>query len=566
MAKSCTLYVEGYQGRYMQLDCTQTPNIASNTSTISWTLTVGGGTSNYYSTLETIVKIDGTYVYYDGGTAWNSYEFPAGRGSVSGTHTVKHNTNGKKTIEVFLQTSIYTSEILSEQKSWKLDENLREASISADETFTMGSSGGITITSDATDFKYTVEYLWGDTSDSGISAGKGYKGTVVSKTASKSITWTPPVELANAIPSDTSGVGTLICYSYSGNSLVGTASTTFKANVPASVIPSVTSFTAERVNNDVPDTWGLYIQGKSQCKLTAVGAGAYKSTITSYMIKHRIGGAVISSTSTGTSGVLNESGDVSFTVTVTDSRGRTASKDVTISVTPYSVPSVTSILSQRSDANGNVNDNGTYIRTSCECAVSPCEGKNSLSSCKVSYRKSGDYSWSSAVNYTSGSVVILAGDADVDSSYEVKYEVSDALSAVTFIDVVSTSFTTLDFKKGGKGFSIGKASEKDCFECAMDAEFTGKFSADLSDLIVMESFTAERLTVNSNATMDAYLDITKEGYKALGVIGVHTSHGSALLVVAHLSAPTTAKVTVRNVSSSSVTVAPSADILYLKTI
>ena len=567
MASSCTLRVDGYQGRYMELVCQQTSQDAgSNTSTITWTLTVGGGTSNNYSTLETIVEIDDQEAYYNGGASYSSGKFPASRGSKSGTVTVKHNSDGQKTIKVYLQTSIYTSDKLIDEASWTLEPNIRDASISANQTFTMGSSGGITITSDASDFRYTVEYLWGDTTTEGINAGKGYKGTIVSRTSSKSISWTPPLELANAIPNDVSGVGSLVCYSYSGWSLVSTSTTTFRADVPSSIVPSVTSFIAERVNNDVPDDWGLYIQGKSQCKLTAVGAGSYKSTISSYTIKNKIGGGVISSMEEGTTGVLNESGDVSFIVTVTDSRGRTASKDVTITVTPYSLPSVSSILSQRSDASGKVDDNGTYIRTSCECLISSCEGKNSLTSCKVSYRQSGDYSWSSEQAYTSGSVVILAGNADIDLSYEVKYEISDALSTVTFIDMVSTSFTTLDFKKGGKGFAVGKASEKDAFECAMDAEFTGKFSADLSDLIVMESFTADRLTVNSNATVDAYLDITKEGYKALGVIGVHTSHGSALLVVAHLSAPTTAKVTVRNVSSSSVTVAPSADILYLKII
>jgi hypothetical protein len=206
-----------------------------------------------------------------------------------------------------------------------------------------------------------------------------------------------------------------------------------------------------------------------------------------------------------------------------------------------------------------------YIRTVCEYTISSCNGKNSAS-CKVYYRKSGDTSWSSGQSCTSGSVAVLAGNADVDSSYEVKYELSDALSTMNFIDVVSTSFTTMDFRKGGKGVAIGKASEKEAFECLMDAEFTGKFSADLSGLIVMQSFTSDRLTVNANATMDAFVDITKEGYTALGTVGVHTSHGSALLVVSHLSSPTQAKVTVRNIGTTSITVAPSVDILYLKNI
>ena len=565
MANNCTITTTAYQGRYMQLVCNQTRNLASNNSTISWTLTVAGGESNYYTTGETIVRINGVQVYYNAGTAWDTYKFPAGKGSVSGTITVPHDTNGSKVIEVYLKTSIYNSESRGGTQAWALDSIPRNSPISVSGAFTMGSSGKILIDSSSTTFRHTVTYLWGDTSDYGISAGLGYKGVIASQTASTSIDWTPPLTLANVIPNDTKGVGSLLCETYSNGVLVGSTSTTFTASVPAGVVPTIDSFDASRVNNGVPDEWGLFIQGKSQCVLSVEASGAYGSTIKSYAIKYSRGGALISSTSEGVTGVLNEAGDMSFTATVTDSRGRVATRTMTITVTPYSLPTINSVLSQRANSTGAVIDDGTYIRTVCDFSVASCEGKNT-SSAVVSYRKSGDESWSAGQSATSGSPVLLSANADSDSSYQVRYEVSDALGTITYIDIVSTAFTTLDFKKGGKGFAVGKASEKDAFECAMDAEFTGKFSADLSDLIVMESYTADRITVNANAVADAYLDITKEGYKALGVVGVHTSHGSALLVVAHLESPTQAKVTVRNVGSSNVIVAPSADILYLKNI
>lgn len=565
MASSCTITTTAYQGRYMQLVCTQTRNLASNNSTISWTLTVAGGESNYYTTGETIVRINGVQVYYNAGQAWDTYKFPAGKGSVSGTITVPHDTNGSKVIEVYLKTSIYNSDTRGGTQAWALDSIPRNSPISVSGAFTLGSSGKILIDSASSSLRHTVTYLWGDTSEYGINAGIGYKGVIASKTASTSIDWTPPLELGNVIPTETKGVGSLLCETYSNDVLVGSTSTTFTVNVPADAVPSINSFVAERVNNGVPDSWGLYIQGKSQCHLTVSASGACGSRIQSYAIKYSRGGALISSTSEGTTGVLNEAGNMTFTATVTDTRGRTASRTVTVTVTPYSLPTINSVLSQRANSSGTVIDDGTYIRTVCDFSVASCEGKNT-SSAVVSYRKSGDPSWSSSVSATSGSPLLLAVNADSDSSYEVRYEVSDALGTISFIDIVSTAFTTLDFRKGGKGFAVGKASEKDAFECAMDAEFTGKFSADLSDLIVMESFTANMMAVNANAVADAYLDITKEGYKALGVVGVHTSHGSALLVVAHLESPTKAKVTVRNVGSASVNVAPSADILYLKNI
>ena len=49
MASTLTIKTTPYgSGRYLQLDCVQTKDIATNTSTIKWTLTSAGGTSNYF--------------------------------------------------------------------------------------------------------------------------------------------------------------------------------------------------------------------------------------------------------------------------------------------------------------------------------------------------------------------------------------------------------------------------------------------------------------------------------------------------------------------------------------
>jgi hypothetical protein len=560
---STTAYNDGKVNRYLTLSWTATQNVANNSSTVSWRLWCDGLKDYYVEVSEVRVTIDGSQEYYRNTS--NHTKGYYGVEIASGTKTIYHNTDGTRSFSVLVEAGIYVWAInCSGSKTFTLDTIPRKSPISVSGAFTMGSSGRISISSASTAFRHTVTCLWGDTTASGISAGKGYKLTIVSKSASTSIDWTPPLDLAKVIPNDTHGVGSLVCDTYVNDVLVGTTSTTFIANVPTNIIPSVSSFVAERVNNGVPDNWGLYIQSKSQCKLTASGVGSYGSTITGYSIKRN--NAVISSDSTGTTSVLNESGNITFTAYVTDSRGRTGSKDVTIYVTPYFAPTVTSILSQRSTANGTLDDNGVYIRTSCEYTIASCGEKNT-SSCKVYYRKSGDTYWSNGVSITPASPVVIAGNADVDSSYEVKYELSDALSTVTFNDMVSTSFTTLDLKKGGKGVAIGKASEKECFECAMDAEFTGAFSANLSGLFVRETFVPDsHATINPNAVADTVLDITKEGYTPIAISGVHTSHGSALLVVAQLMSSTQAKVTVRNVNTVAITIAPSAEILFLKNI
>ena len=97
---SYTLYsANSYQGRKLRLYCTSTINIAENTSTINWTLYSEGGSSNYYTTGPTTVEINGVQVYYKDQVGYSKKIFPASKGSVSGSITVPHNSDGSKSID-----------------------------------------------------------------------------------------------------------------------------------------------------------------------------------------------------------------------------------------------------------------------------------------------------------------------------------------------------------------------------------------------------------------------------------------------------------------------------------
>lgn len=97
-------------GRYLYLTINETTNAKTNKSTLSWKLTVTGGSSNYYSTGATTVKINGTTVYSKARTEWDTYEFPAAKGSTSGTLEVAHNADGSKSITVEFKTVVYYGE------------------------------------------------------------------------------------------------------------------------------------------------------------------------------------------------------------------------------------------------------------------------------------------------------------------------------------------------------------------------------------------------------------------------------------------------------------------------
>ena len=104
-----TFKSNSYEGRYLQLTITESVNVKANTSTLTWTLQCLGGSVNYYSTAPTTVTINGTVVYSKGATSWDSKVFPAAKGSTSGTITVAHGSDGKKSITVGFSTRVYYS-------------------------------------------------------------------------------------------------------------------------------------------------------------------------------------------------------------------------------------------------------------------------------------------------------------------------------------------------------------------------------------------------------------------------------------------------------------------------
>lgn len=136
MASSFWMRSQMVQGRYMYVECTQTRNVSENTSTIHWTLTVTGGSSSFYTTGPTQIVIGGNLVYYKERMSYTTGQFPAAKGSVSGTTTVKHDDiTGEATIAVAISTMIYNGVVETRTENWVLDPNPRFATIKSATNF-----------------------------------------------------------------------------------------------------------------------------------------------------------------------------------------------------------------------------------------------------------------------------------------------------------------------------------------------------------------------------------------------------------------------------------------------
>lgn len=138
-----TFYLQSkkkYDGRYLYVDFQQLPSIADNESRILWTLYSAGGKDKYYAVGPTTLTVDGKRAYYCERKPWDSYEFPAKEGSVSGELIIPHDMYGEKTVVITLSTAIYNGSWDVPNNtitaSWALDKITRSAIISSAEDFT----------------------------------------------------------------------------------------------------------------------------------------------------------------------------------------------------------------------------------------------------------------------------------------------------------------------------------------------------------------------------------------------------------------------------------------------
>lgn len=441
------------------IECIQnSQNVSANNSSVTVKVRVWRTNSGYttYGTGTVYCKINGT-TYSAAITSGQSIT-SSGVEIFNKTLTIGHNADGTKTLSMsaWITHDRFSS---SEQAYNQVLSTIPRASslkLSAT-TINAGASVTLTITRASSNFVHDAYFTFGK---------KTYS---MGKSLGTSGTYTIPMDCLDQIPNATAGVGTVRLYTLSGGTIIGSADVGVTINVPSSVVPTFSSLSIARVDNGVPSAWGLYVRGKSKATLTINGAaGTYGSTISKYVIE---GGGYSGTSNTLTTGTLNDSGTNTFTATITDSRGRTATKSVTCSVVDYESPKINSFTAVRCTSAGVENNEGTYVKVTANLTYSSVNSKNTLNAI-VAYKTAAGTTWSSNTTVTSGtSVIIGGGGISTNTSYHFRLTINDSFSSSTITVTVPTASTTMDFKKGGKGVAIGKVAENDGFEVAWDANF-----------------------------------------------------------------------------------------------
>ncbi len=257
-----------------------------------------------------------------------------------------------------------------------------------------------------------------------------------------------------------------------------------RCTVDEAILPSVGMLGYENVDEIVPLDWHRQVQGLSQITIKAEHAiGAYNSKIIAYYF-----GANTAQQQNFANFLLKEAGDVYISVTVEDSRGRFATKDLYLYVEAYHPPSLTEIVSQRCDENGTLQEAGAHFLTSGILQGKTLEGDNPIS-LKVSWKKVTDQNYNEPIELSQNVQSVIDAKLESGASYDVKYTVSDFFHSIDIFDYLSSTSYLLHFLKGGTGIAVGKAAEAhNLFDVALDTSIRRSLTVG-ADLSVTGQFT-----------------------------------------------------------------------------
>lgn len=481
-------------GMTLQIDYSYTQNTTSNTSTVTAKLQLAGHYALYATALS------GSYISVGGSKTNYSTSISYGGSSTTTTVlatktvTVSHNSNGTGTCNLsgaFVMNGTYRGYSVGTMtvgSTITLPTIPRSSSFTVSSSVNTGSAISGIITPSSTSFNHKVQ----------LKIGSTVKDTISLAVGTNTFSYTIP---HSWFPSNTSGTVLAELQTYNGTTLIATTSKNIIANVPASVVPSISAFTA--VSSVTSGTFAnLYVQGKTTAKLTVTATAGSGSSITSYTYS----GSGINTTiaaNTATTSTLQVTGSQTYTVVVKDARGRTASKTVSITVYPYAVPSLGTPDVKRCDANGNLTESGTYAKYTIGSTYASVNSKNTRT-VTVAYSSNGGSSYSTettlqtTTDTASTKTGVYGGGAfAISGEYIIRFTIKDAYGEIKTVTApLRSAARPINIRANGKGVSIGAMSTKDAFEVSMAADFNSTVNID------------GNTTIGGNTTMSGTLTTT----------------------------------------------------------
>lgn len=459
----------------------------NNTSSLSFTFKMSPVVTGYnwssYSNMKYTITI-GTKTY--SGSLPSSYNGSSTVTIVSKSGiSIVHNNDGSKTKMTIAFTVTdpnssvkYTPGTASAKGEMDLTKIARAATLSIDgspTTIELGQHLDLRWPS-ISSFSYTVSATLDGKAVGVNNATQTGNGETQTKTFNLPTGW---------LPDKTSGklVITLTTKKIDTEEVIGTSSATVTVKVPSTFVPSISSGAITLQSHDGKQ---FLVHDRHKIKVSIDKAKCYKSTgsdIVSYAISGPGITETISADSDKTSVTSKNNITISsksvttltYTLTITDQRGRTASQNASIPCYPYHLPSFKSFNAYRSDENGNPSINGQYLYCVYDCKCADVGGNNDIVKVEVVYKN--------ITGNTNEEVKTLDTEPidlkNTTNSYAVYAIATDAYGGTATSNTVNVfgDFRVLNISKDGTGFAIGKTSKSSkLFECTWDAEFGGSMS------------------------------------------------------------------------------------------
>lgn len=384
-----------------------------------------------------------------------------------------------KTLTVKIITNTYNGDIYVGRSECTVTLSVPAASVSAPSTGTLGTALTIQTTQNNVGLTKKLYYKIGSKSAVAITGNAG-----------ASTSWSPSEDLAVNAPNSTKLAATIICETYNGTAYVGRSECTVTLSIPASVVPTLSVAVSDPTGNKTKYT-GYFLQLRSKIKVEITGTGAQGSTIKSYSIKAGwsagSGTLYTASAATGTTDFLPYYGTVYITCAVTDSRGRTATKSLSYTVSKYSVPTISAISATRCTQNGTASRTGEYGKVAFTAAITSLSSKNTAAY-KVQYREYGTEAWTevtptipTADKYAPQNISTIF-PADSNKRYTVRVVATDAFStSYSSMRDISASFALFHWAKSKLSVGIGRLCDDDktkALQVGLPAYFDASIYAD----------------------------------------------------------------------------------------
>ena len=429
-------------------DWSSTQSVSKNQSTI--TLSLVFVTASGY-TIGPWTDYNGSYIGTTSLTFNGSIpNFQGTRTIATKKMTVTHDSDGTKTQTIRWKWGVNSSwgGYVNPSGSFSITlPTIARASVPtlSAKSVTMGNNVTIYTNRASSSFTHTIKFKFGS-----------YSATIATDVGT-SFTYPTQVAMASYVPNATSGSGTFTVYTYNGSTLIGSKTVNITLNVPSSIVPSISGAATTEANSEV--TIGLFVQNISKINVAITASGSYESTISEYTSTFE-GKTYKGQTFTIES--LDVSGDRELSVTVKDSRGRTATYTRTITINEYANPNISVFSAYRCNSSGIQDDSGSYVKFTYSFNITSLSSKNKHV-VKIQYKLNDAADWTdltSNANYSGANVVYKSGAIfDPNHTYNVRLYVVDSFNSSSMQLDINTETTTIDFLAGGKGISFGKVAE-----------------------------------------------------------------------------------------------------------